>query len=151
MRRLILPSLLALSMSFAACGGGEDEGLSTKEYRAEAKKICQNAQKSTEGIAQPTKSTNQAIITYLNDLLKVNEKTTDEFSKLDPPKDLQKAHDNVLTSNKKSVAEVERLVGELESGKKAQDVFKASQARLQSATQAANEAIKGLGVPECGS
>jgi hypothetical protein len=150
MRRLILPSLLALSMSLAACGGG-DEGLSQKEYRAEAKKICQNAQKSTEGIAQPTKATNPAIIAYLNDLLKVNEKTTQQFQKLDPPKKLENAHEEVLSSNKKSVAEVQRLVDQLEAGKKAETVFKASQTRLQQATQAANEAIKGLGVPECGS
>ena len=151
MRRLILPSLLTLSMSLAACGGGDDKGLTTKEYRAEAKKICQSAQKSTEGIAQPTKATNPAIISYLNELLKVNERTTQQFDKLDPPEKLQKAHDNVLTSNKKSVAEVQRLVDQLESGKKAQTVFKDSQARLQQATQSANEAIKGLGVPECGS
>jgi uncharacterized protein YukE len=148
MRRLTLSLLAVFTLALAACGG--DEGLSTSEYKAEAKKICQDAQKRTEAVKQPTKATNKAIITYLNDLLKVNEQTTKDFEGLEPPEDLKAEHDKVLETNKKSVSEVNRLVDQLEGGEDAKKVFQANQQRLSQVTEEANSAIKSLGVPECG-
>ncbi len=148
MRRLTLSLFAVLSLALAACGG--DDGLTSKQYKAEAKKICESAQQRTEAVKQPTKASNNAIITYLRELLKVNERTTAQFEELDPPESISTEHKRVLDTNRKSVDEVNRLIKELEGGKKAQTVFQANQERLSKVTEVANTAIKSLGVPECG-
>lgn len=148
MRRLTLPLLAVLCLGIAACGG--EDTLTSKQYKAEAKKICESAQQRTERVKQPTKPSNEAIITYLRELLKVNERTTQQFEGLEPPESISKEHKRVLDTNRKSVDEVNRLIKELEGGKKAQTVFRANQERLSKVTEEANTAIKSLGVPECG-
>lgn len=148
MRRLSLSLLAVLSLALAACGG--DDGMTTKEYKAEAKKICEGAQQRTEAVKQPTKATNDAIVTYLRELLKVNERTTQQFQELEPPESISAEHKKVLDTNNKSVDEVNRLIKELEGGEDAKKVFQENQQRLSQVTEEANDAIKSLGVPECG-
>jgi ABC-type glycerol-3-phosphate transport system substrate-binding protein len=148
MRRLTLSLFAVLSLALAACGG--EDTLTTKQYKAEAKKICEGAQQRTEAVKQPTKADNKTIITYLRELLKVNERTTQDFEKLEPPESIASEHKRVLDTNRQSVDEVNRLIKELEGGKKAKAVFQANQERLSKVTEDANTAIKSLGVPECG-
>lgn len=149
MRRLTVSLLAvpAVAVGLTACGG--DDAMSAEEYRAEAKEICQSAEQRTEAVEQPTRPTNKAIVAYLNDLLEVNERTTQQFSDLEPPEELSDEHQKVLESNRESVAEVNRLVDQLEGGTDAKEVFQENQERLAQVTQEANSAIESLGVPEC--
>src|SRR5687768_193851 len=89
-------TLLALlgSLALAACGG--DDSLSATEYRAEAKKICQDADRATAAVKEPTRATADAIVDYFERLLKANEESTERFNGLEPPESLEDAHADAL-------------------------------------------------------
>jgi len=142
-------TLLALlgSLALAACGG--DDRLSASEYRAEAKKVCVDAEKATDAIEQPTRSTPEAIVDYLERLLDANEKTIARFDKLDPPEDLQKPHDEILAANRQGADAVRGVIRELESGEDAREVLQSSTSRLRELGQRSNAAAERLGVREC--
>ena len=146
MRRLVpLAALLALAL--AACGG--DEGMSTEEYRAEARKVCLDAEKATDAIEQPTRSTPEAIVDYLQRLLDANEKTIARFDRIDPPDDLHKPHDDILAANRDGAETVRGVIRKLESGEDAREVLQASTSRLRELGRRSNEAAERLGVREC--
>lgn len=148
MRRLLpFLSLALVTVVFAACGG--DDGMSTSEYRAEAKKICTEADKATESVQEPTRATSDAISDYFQRLLDANDKTTKRFEALDPPEDLQKAHDDALAANEAGVTEVRRVIDELEGGGDPREVLTQAQTRLQDLSRRSADAAKRLGVPEC--
>ena len=132
MRRLA-GTVAALALLLAACG---DDGMSASEYRAEAKKVCLDAEKATDAVEQPTRSTPEAIVDYLERLLAANERTTERFEKLDPPDDLQNPHDDLLQANRQGTDAV-------------RPVIEGSTARLRELGQRSNAAAKRLGVPEC--
>ena len=147
MRRLLTVLTLAATTALLACGG--DDSMSTSEYRAEAKKICTDADKATERVEEPTKATADAISDYFKRLLKANENTTKRFESLDPPEELQKAHDDALAANEAGVKEVERVVSELDKGGDPREVLTDAQTRLQDLSKKSGDAAKRLGVPEC--
>ena len=123
--------------------------MSTSEYRAEAKKICTEADQATENVQEPTRATSDAISDYFQRLLEANDKTTKRFKALEPPEDLKKAHDDALAANEDGVKEVRRVIDELEKGGDPREVLTSAQSRLQSLSQRSGDAAKRLGVPEC--
>ena len=143
-RTALLAALLALTL--AACG---DDGMSTSEYRAAAKKVCVEAEKATDAVKQPTRSTPEAIVDYLERLLDANERTTQRFEKLDPPEDLQKPHDDILQANRAGAKTVRSVIDQLEQGEDARQVLEGSTARLRELGERSNDAARRLGVPEC--
>jgi len=145
MRRFAaLAAVLALTL--AACG---DDGMSASEYRAAAKKVCVDAEKATNAVEQPTRSTPEAIVDYLERLLAANERTTKRFEKLDPPDDLQKPHDDILSANREGAKTVRGVIRQLEGGEDARQVLQSSTSRLRELGERSNDAAKRLGVPEC--
>jgi hypothetical protein len=140
---LTLTALLAL----AACGG--DEGLSAEEYRSQARQICQDADRATEAVEEPTRATSQAIVDYFKRLLQANERSTKRFESLDPPDELQDAHDDALRANRDGVREVRRVISELEEGGEPREVLTGAQTRLEGLSRDAADAARRLGVPEC--
>ena len=147
MRRLLLV-FVTLAALLAGCGGGNDQ-LSASDYRAEAKKICTDADRETKAVKEPTRATNAAIVDYFRQLLKANEHATQRFEKLDPPDELQKAHDDTLAANKEGAQEVEKVISDLEKGGDARTVLQGAQSRLQALGKRADDAAKRLGVSEC--
>ena len=146
MRRLLLLIPAVLSLALAACG---DDGMSTEEYRAEAKKVCVDAEKATEAIEQPTRSTPEAIVDYLERLLDANEKTIARFDELDPPEDLQQPHDAILAANRDGAETVRGVIRKLEGGEDAREVLQSSTSRLRELGERSNQAAERLGVREC--
>jgi hypothetical protein len=144
MRRRLLP-LLALA---AAAGCGEDR-MSTAEYRAEAKTICTEADQATNRVEEPTRATSEAISEYFRRLLEANDATTKRFEALEPPEDLEKAHEDVLAANAEGVREVRRVIDELDDGGDPRQVLTGAQDRLQELSRKSGEAARRLGVPEC--
>jgi hypothetical protein len=138
---------LALPAALAACGG--DDGMSTAEYRAEAKTICTEADQATAKVKEPTRATSAAISDYFQRLLEANGRTTKRFEALDPPADLQKAHDDALAANEAGAKEVQRVIDELEGGGDPRKVLTDAQTRLQDLSRRSGDAAKRLGVPEC--
>jgi hypothetical protein len=145
MRRLV-PFAAVFAVTLAACG---DDGMSAKEYRAAAKKVCVDAEKATDAVEQPTRSTPEAIVDYLERLLDANERTIQRFEKLDPPDDLQKPHDDILDANRDGARTVRGVIRQLESGEDAREVLQSSTSRLRELGERSNEAAERLGVREC--
>ena len=146
MRRLA-PLAAVLALTLAACG---DEGMSAEEYRAAAKKVCVDAEKATDAVEQPTRSTPEAIVDYLERLLDANERTIARFDKLDPPDELQKPHDDILKANREGAETVRGVIRKLEGGEDAREVLQSSTSRLRELGQRSNDAAERLGVRECG-
>jgi uncharacterized protein YhaN len=140
---LVLPALLAAG----ACGG--DDGLSADEYRAQARQICQDADRATEAVEEPTRATSQAIVDYFRRLLQANERSTRRFESLQPPEDLRDAHADALRANRDGVREVRRVISELEEGGEPREVLTGAQTRLEALSREAADAARRLGVPEC--
>jgi hypothetical protein len=142
-----LACLLALLAALVAAGCG---GPSTEEYRSEARAICVEADKATESIKAPTRTTPEAIADYFRRLLAPAERATQRFEALEPPGDLEDAHDDVVRANRASVREVEQLVERLAQGGDSRQVLAGAQDRIRTLTREADAAAKRLGVPECG-
>ncbi len=147
MRLPTVLTCLAATLVLAACGG--DDGLSTSEYREQAAAVCRDADRATESVQEPTRSTSAAIVDYFKRLLAANERTTERFEALDPPEDLQSAHDAALKANEDGAAEVRRVIKELEGGGDPREVLTQAQTRLQALSRQAGDAARRLGVPEC--
>ena len=145
MRRL--PLVLALSATVAACGG--DDALSTEEYRAEAKAICQDATRGTQAVQAPTRTTNDAVASYFKRLIAVTKRSSQRFGELEPPEDLEARHEAALKANEAGIKEVERLIAELERGGDARALLQNAQTRLEDLSRRSDEAARALGVPEC--
>ena len=145
--RLVTPTCLLAVLALAACGG--DDSMSTDEYRAAAKRICVDAEKASNAVERPQRTTTESIADYLERLLAANERTIDRFAKLDPPEDLQRAHDDVLKVNRDGAKQVRDIVGELEGGGDAAEVLQSSTGPLRDLNRRSNAAAEKLGVPEC--
>ena len=141
--------MCSLALAVAACGGSEDEGLTTDEYRQQARTICAEAARATSQIEQPTRATSAAIVDYLNRLLRTNERTTERFAGLEPPEELERAHADALRANRDGVAEVRRVIRELDGGGDAREVLASAQTRLTDLSERSSDAARRLGVPEC--
>lgn len=148
MRALITAlTALAVAGTLAACGG--DDRLSAEEYRAEAVKICQQADRATEAVEQPTKATPKAISAYFRTLLAPNEKATRQFGELSPPEDLQEAHDEVLAVNREGAKVVRGVIAKVDGGEDPATVLQAATSELEALNARARKAAGELGVPAC--
>lgn len=149
MRRLPPVATLLAVLTLAACGGGGDDRLSAGEYRTQARGICQDADRATEAVDEPTRATSDAIVDYFQRLLKANEDSTRRFESLKPPESLADPHADALAANRNGVREVRRVIRELERGGDPRAVLTEAQGRLQRLSRDAADAAKRLGVPEC--
>jgi hypothetical protein len=147
MRRLTIVPALVAAVAVGACG---DDGLSAQDYRAEARQICQQADRATQGIQQPTRTTPEAIADYFRRLLQPTQRATERFEALEPPEDLQDAHEDVLRANREGIEEVRRLIAQLERDEDPRQVLTGAQERIRALTRQADAAASRLGVPECG-
>ena len=136
--------LLTFATTLAACGGP-----SAEDYRADAGAICRDAAKETEAIAAPTKATAPAIADYFERLVGVTDRATERFGELDPPQDLEKAHEEVVEANQSAGEEVREVIAALERGQDAEAVLGTAQQRIEEATTRASEAAERLNVPDC--
>ena len=64
MHRLLVTLVLATAV--AGCGG--DDALSVGEYRTELRKICDETERKSNAVQQPTRATPEAIVDYLTRL-----------------------------------------------------------------------------------
>ena len=148
MRRLASTLACAAALTVAACGG--EEGPTVDEYRAEARAICTEADRATEGVEQPTRSTPAAIADYFTRLLEPAERATTRFEALEPPEELAGAHAGVVRANRASIREVEQLIERLQGDADARELLAGAQERIRRLTREADAAADRLGVPECG-
>ena len=130
--------------TLAACGGP-----SAEDYRADAAAICRDAAQATEGIEAPTRSTTPAIADYFERLVAVTDRATERFDALDPPGDLEQAHEDVVEANRTAGEEVREVIAALQRGQDAEAVLGTAQQRIEQANDRANAAAERLNVPDC--
>ena len=145
--RGLLASLAAVAV-LAGCGG--DDRLSEDEYRERAAQVCREGERESDAVEEPTRATNAAIVDYFERLLAANEASTDRFKELEPPEDLQDAHDAAVKANEDGAVAVREIIADLEDGGDARQILSAAQGRLQDLRARAVEAAQDLGVPACG-
>lgn len=145
MRRITLT--LTLALVFTACGG--EDRMSKEDYQAELRKICAESERRTNGVAEPTRATPEAIADYLQRLRDVNAQTIEQVEELEPPEDLQDAHDRALDANKEGREKVDDVIGELEGGGDPTQVLTDARKELEESSEKAKKAGEELGVPEC--
>lgn len=146
MRRTALT--LALTCALVGCGG--DDSLSADEYRAELRKICAESDKQTNGVQEPTRATPEAITDYLTRLRDINATTIKDVEALEPPDELKDAHERALKANREGREKVDAVIEELEGGGDPTQVLTEARKDLQESSQAAKQAARDVGVPECG-
>lgn len=148
--RRALPTLtltLALAAALAGCGG--EETLSTGEYREQLRRICVDAERQSERVEQPTRATPEAIADYLARLRDVNVRTIERVERLEPPDELKSAHDRALRANREGRQKVEAVIDELQAGGDPTKVLTEAREGLRQSSDAAKEATRDIGVPEC--
>jgi hypothetical protein len=146
MRRLLLT--LTLAAALVGCGG--DDKLSAGDYRAELKKICEETERKSNAVRQPTRATPEAIVDYLERLRDVNAESIEEVSDLEPPDELKDAHDRALAANREGREKVDEVIDDLEGGGDPTEVLSKARKGLEESSEAAQKAGRDLGVPECG-
>ena len=146
LRRSLVP-LLALA-ALAGCGG--DDQLSTEDYRGELRELCEDANRRTNEVTEPTRPTREAIADYLTRLRDINAETIQRVEDLAPPDELQDAHDRALAANREGREKVDAVIGELEDGGDPTQVLTEARQDLEESSRAAQAAARELGVPECG-
>ena len=137
----------AVAALAAGCG---DDGPSPAEYRADARRICTDADRATQRVRQPRRTTPAAIADYFRRLLAPAERATQRFEGLEPPGELADEHADVVRANRASIGEVRRLVDQLEADGDPRELLAGAQDRIRSLTREADAAARRLGVPECG-
>jgi hypothetical protein len=145
MRRALLT--LALSTGLVACGG--EDPMSTEDYRAELKTICEDSDKRSSAVEQPTRATPEAIANYFKRLRDVNVETIEQVEELEPPEDLADAHDSAIEANKEGREKIDEIIEELEKGGDPTTVLNDAKAELEDVTKRANDAAEEVGVPAC--
>lgn len=146
MRRVILT--LSLTALLVGCGG--DDRLSTEDYRAELREICNESERRTNQVEEPTRATPEAIADYLQRLRDVNAETIEKVEELEPPEELEDAHQRALEANREGREKVDAVIQDLEEGGDPTQVLTEARSELEGASQAAKKAGQDLGVPECG-
>ena len=144
MRRLV--TTLALLVALSGCGGG----LSVEEYRADLRRICKDTERKSNAVRQPTRATPESIVDYLTRLRDVNAKSIEEFEELEPPEELEDAHNRALDANREGRRKVDQVIEDLDKGGDPTQVLAEARKGLQESSRKAQQAGRDLGVPECG-
>jgi hypothetical protein len=141
------PLVLVLTLGIVACGG--DDRLSTEDYRAELREICEEADRRTADVREPTRATSAAIADYLRRLRDVNANTIENVQDLEPPEDLQDAHDRALEANREGREKVDQVIEDLEDGGDPAEILAGAREDLEDASRRADDAARAVGVQEC--
>ena len=105
--RALLPLALPVLIAFAAgCGGGA-ETLTADEYRKQADAICAKANKKIEALGEPDSI--DEFRNLVEDARPTVEDAVEDLGELDPPEDLEKAHDRWMDQNERLLETFEKL------------------------------------------
>ncbi|HEX2088032.1 MAG TPA: hypothetical protein VHF89_20260 [Solirubrobacteraceae bacterium] len=146
MRRTLMT--LALTAGLVGCGG--EDKLSVEDYRTELRRICADSDRQTEAVKEPTRATPDSIADYLRQLRDINAKTIERVEDLEPPDELEDAHDRALEANREGREKVDAVIDELQGGGDPSQVLSEARQGLEESSNQAKQAARDIGVPECG-
>lgn len=133
---LALVSVAALSLPLTGCGG--DDTLSAKEFRSQAEKLCNAAEKDTDKIGEElSDSATEADLAKAIDKLvdRVGE-LADDIAALKPPKDLVEGRDDMIAAVRKGLDKVDNATA-------------AELSAMEDPFADANEKAKKIGLDAC--
>ena len=122
--------------------------MSAEDYRARASEICRDGKAATAKLPTETE-TDAELADQLRKLLDINARTREDFGELDPPEDLQDAHDDLLAANDKGVEITEGMIERLEDGEKRAVVFEDVGREILAVSKDRDAAAASLGLPAC--
>lgn len=139
---LVLTTAMVL---LAGCGGGG--GLSASDYRAQAGRICKDAEKRTGALTQPKSLPD--LRRYVDQTLTIAQQDTDKLSSLKPPSDLKSDHDAAVKAQQSAVDKLRAVKTELAKSKPSTTALQQGLAAIRTAGTQANARFRTLKVPAC--
>jgi hypothetical protein len=90
-RVMIVPVVVAVSLSVAACGGSDDKKLSKSDLAKKANAICKPAKTQRTAIDQPADLLENPVAgaAYFDKLIPITQKETDALADLKPADDIK--------------------------------------------------------------
>ena len=140
MRRLLIVALVGIA---AGCGGGSGQ-LSADEYRQQADAICKEADEKLDKLGEPESL--EEFRELMKDAQPTIEQTVDDLGELDPPDDLQDAHDRWIEKNEELVETTEQL----QDVEDEQELTRIGEEFGEKGDEADRIAQQELGLTECG-
>jgi hypothetical protein len=136
-RATLAATALALTTLVAGCGG--DDGLTAKEFRTKADKLCATADKDTEklGAGLSDTSSEAEVKAAIDKLVDRTQKLVADLEALDEPKSLSKKVDAMLDSVRDGL-------------KKLDDASLEELSSMENPLAEADAKAKDLGLKECG-
>jgi molecular chaperone DnaK (HSP70) len=136
-RAVLAATALALTALVAGCGG--DDGLTAKEFRAKADKLCAAADKETEKLGEglSSSSSEKEVTGAIDKLVDRTEELVDDIDALEEPESLSKEVDAMLDSLRKGL-------------KKLDDASLEDLTSMENPLAEADTKAKKLGLEKCG-
>lgn len=111
-------ALLGSCAALAACGGDDGgKALSAADYRTQFGKICTEAQTRTKALDAPTGTDGKDFKEALDKTVPILDQTLDKIDDLNPPKDLQSAHDEYVSATREGVKIIEDVEDKIDEDK----------------------------------
>src|SRR3712207_6005331 len=111
----VLLLLVCAVFALAACGGDDDDdGPSKDEFVEQADEICKNANEDLEAIEEP--STDDELVSYLNEALDLAEEVQGDLEDVEPPDDVQDDWDKYLENTQEGLDIIEEARDQAEGG-----------------------------------
>ena len=148
MRRV--PAALLVVVALAGCGGGSSGGgvaLSAADYRKQATRICEDANRRADALARPKDLA--ALRTYLDRTLEIVQQDTDRLRHLRPPADLRAGHEAAVRIQDAAIRRLRSLRAELDKSKPSVSELQAGLDEVQRLGDQADKRFRDLGLERC--
>jgi hypothetical protein len=132
---------LLLALAAVGCGGGGDDG--TAELAAEANPICERANGSLAGLAQPESL--EGLLRYVEQATGIVRTRTRELRALSAPDDSAEQWAAFLAANDRALEALDALRESTVTGRGGEEAIR----EFESAEAAAREAARQLGLDSC--
>jgi len=133
------------------CGGGDEaegEGeLSAAEYRKQGNALCSKAKAEAEKVPLPR--TPDGFADYLKRIFDKGFEANEEFKRLDPPDDLQAAHDASVRQGEEFRKTVDELVANVRKAKDPAQAVQTEIRKLAPELKKSEDLSRKLGLDEC--
>jgi hypothetical protein len=145
-----VPAALLVAAALAGCGGGSgnnDAAVTAAEYRKQATRICEDANRRADALARPKDLA--ALRGYLDRTLEIVEQDTERLRRLRPPADLRAGHDAAVRAQDAAIRRLRSLRAELERPKPSVKELQSGLDDVQRLGDQADRRFRDLGLERC--
>jgi len=145
-----VPAALLVVSALAGCGGSSGGGPSTltaAEYRRQATRICEDANRRADALARPRDLA--ALRGYLDRTLEIVEQDSARLRRLRPPADLRAGHEAAMRAQDAAIRRLRSLRAQLDQGKPSVTELQAGLDEVQRLGDQADKRFRDLGLERC--